>query len=157
MGPVPRRSLRGADGEGRRIGVLSRRTKLAIHALLALAGRPDRPLRTAEILELTGGSRPYLEAVLSTLAREGLVTSIRGRSGGFRLGRAPGEISYADVIRLFDGPLALAPCASRTDYRRCEDCLDEAVCGIRPALIAAREQVAAVLEGVTLADGATIV
>ncbi len=131
--------------------MLSRRTKYAIHSLLALAGQPDRPLRTSELQERCGGSRAYLEAVLSTLAREGLVLSIRGRSGGFRLARPADQISFADVIRLFDGPLALAPCASRTDYRRCDDCVDEATCGIRGALVTAREQVAAVLEQTTLA------
>lgn len=132
--------------------MLSRRTKYAIHSLLALAAEPDRPLRTQELQQKCGGSRPYLEAVLSTLAREGLVVSIRGRGGGFRLGRAPEAISFADVIRLFDGPLALAPCASRTDYHRCADCVDEATCGIRGALVAARDQVAAVLEATTLAS-----
>jgi Rrf2 family protein len=131
--------------------VLSRRTKLAIHSLLALTAANGRSLNTAEILSGCGGSRGYLEAVLSALVRGGLVASVRGRAGGFRLGRAPEEITFADVIRLFDGPLALAPCASRTDYRRCEDCVDETVCGIRPALIAAREQVAVVLEATTLA------
>lgn len=132
--------------------MLSRRTKYAIHSLLALAVEPERALGTQALQERCGGSRPYLEAVLSTLAREGLVTSIRGRSGGFRLARRPEQISFAEVIRLFEGPLALAPCASQTDYRRCDDCLDEASCGIRHALIEARDRVAAVLEHTTLAN-----
>lgn len=106
---------------------------------------------TAELQTLCGGSRPYLEAVLSTLAREGLVTSIRGRAGGFRLGRAADSISFADVIRVFDGPLALAPCASQTRPGPCKDCIDPVACAVRPALQEARDQVAAVLERTTLA------
>lgn len=137
--------------------MLSRRTKYAIHSLLALAAEPGRPLTTRELQETCGGSRPYLEAVLSTLAREGLVMSIRGRAGGFRLARPAEDISFAEIIRLFDGPLALAPCASRTDYRRCKDCVDEAACGIRGALIEARDRVAAVLESTTLASAGAAV
>lgn len=132
--------------------MLSRRTKYAIHSLLVLAAEPGRAIRTAELQDRCGGSRAYLEAVLSTLAREGLILSIRGRAGGFRLAHAADEISFADVIRLFDGPLALAPCVSRTDYRRCDDCVDEATCGIRGALGEARDQVAEVLERTTLAQ-----
>ena len=131
--------------------MLSRRTKYAIHSLLALAEHPDRPLGTAELQTRCGGSRPYLEAVLSTLAREGLVISIRGRAGGFRLGRPAETISFADVIRVFDGPLALAPCASQTRPGPCTDCIDPIACAIRPALTEARDQVAAVLERTTLA------
>ncbi len=132
--------------------MLSRRTKYAIHSLLVLAAEPGRAIRTAELQDRCGGSRAYLEAALSTLAREGLILSIRGRAGGFRLARTAEDISFADVIRLFDGPLALAPCVSRTDYRRCDDCVDEATCGIRGALGEARDQVAAVLEQTTLAQ-----
>lgn len=132
--------------------MLSRRAKSALHALLALAANPGRSLRTQELQALEGGSRAYLEATLSALVRAELVESLRGRTGGFRLARAPETVSFAEVIRLFDGPLALAPCASRTVYRRCDDCRDEALCGVRGALIAAREQAAAVLEGMTLAQ-----
>jgi hypothetical protein len=63
-------------------------------------------------------------------------------------------ISFADVIRALDGPLALAPCASKTAYRPCEACPDVATCPVHPALVAAREAVAAVLEGWTLARAA---
>lgn len=131
--------------------MLSRRTKYAIHSLLTLAAEPDRAVGTAELQDRCGGSRTYLEAVLSTLAREGLVLSIRGRAGGFRLGRAAEDISFADVIRVFDGPLALAPCASQTRPGPCKDCIDPVACAIRPALVEARDQVAAVLERTTLA------
>jgi Rrf2 family protein len=132
--------------------LLSRRAKYALHSLLALAAEPERSWRTAELQALCGGSRAYLEAVLSALAREGLVLSFRGRSGGFRLGRPAEAIAFADVIRLFDGPLALAPCASLTRYGRCDDCPNEEGCGVRPALVAARNAAAHVLERTTLAS-----
>ena len=77
--------------------------------------------------------------------------SVRGRNGGYVLGRAPEDITFAEVIRVIDGPLALAPCASRKAYRKCDDCLDEKTCAIRKALIEARDATAAVLEKITLA------
>jgi Rrf2 family protein len=132
--------------------LLSRRTKYAIHSLLALAEQPDAAVGTAALQTRCGGSRPYLEAVLSSLVREGLVTSIRGRTGGFRLARPAAEISFAEVIRIFDGPLALTPCASQTRPGPCLDCIDPVACAIRPALVEARDRVADVLERTTLAS-----
>lgn len=132
--------------------MLSRRTKYAIHSLLALAEQPDRPIGTAALQARCGGSRPYLEAVLSAMAREGLVISTRGRAGGFRLARPADRISFAEVIRIFDGPLALSPCASQTQPGPCDDCVDPAACAIRPALVEARDRLAEVLEKTTLAS-----
>jgi DNA-binding IscR family transcriptional regulator len=71
------------------------------------------------------------------------------------LGRKPDEISFAEVIRIIDGPLALAPCASRKAYRKCDDCEDVRTCSIRKALIVARDATAQVLEGISLADAIT--
>ena len=82
--------------------------------------------------------RKFLEQILLELKRRGLVHSVRGRHGGYQLGRNPKDISFAEIIRLIDGPLALSPCASRTAYRRCDDCTDEATCAIRKALIDVR-------------------
>ena len=79
------------------------------------------------------------------------MVSTRGRTGGFRLARPADQISFADVIRIFDGQLALTPCASQTRPGPCVDCVDPVACSIRPALIEARDQVAAVLERTTLA------
>jgi Rrf2 family protein len=96
--------------------------------------------------------RKFLEQILLDLKRRGLVHSIRGRHGGYQLGRDPKDISFAEIIRLIDGPLALSPCASRTAYRRCEDCMDEATCAIRKSLIDVRNSTAKILEQHSLAD-----
>ncbi|HEY8004971.1 MAG TPA: Rrf2 family transcriptional regulator, partial [Phenylobacterium sp.] len=64
-------------------------------------------------------------------------------------------ISFAEVIRVVDGPLALAPCVSpRLGYRKCEDCPDLHACTLREALLRARDATAQVLEGFTLAEAA---
>ncbi len=86
--------------------------------------------------------------------REGLVISRRGKFGGYVLARDADAISFAEIIRLVDGPLALTPCVSRTAFRRCEDCRDIATCALREALLRARDATAGVLEGYSLADAA---
>jgi Rrf2 family protein len=135
--------------------MLSLKVKYAIRALTALAQHDsDGPLQTSALVEAAGAPRPYLENILTELKRHGFVDSVRGRAGGFRLSRAPDQITYAEIIRALDGPLALAPCASVTAYRRCADCRDEATCTIRRALVAVRDATAAVLESTTLADSA---
>ena len=80
--------------------------------------------------------------------------SHRGRAGGYSLGRPAKDISFADVLRVTDGPLALSPCVSVMAYRKCDDCFDEAVCAIRKALLAARDATAQILESRNLAAAA---
>jgi Rrf2 family protein len=131
--------------------MLSQKTKYGLRALVylaALTGRESAPI--PEIAEGARAPRKFLEAILVELKQAGFVESRRGRFGGYALARAPGQIVFADVIRALEGPLALAPCASRTAYRPCRDCLDVETCPIRAALLASRDAVASVLEHWTL-------
>lgn len=135
--------------------MLSRRSRYALRALIHLAQRQTPgPASIADIAEAASAPRKFLEAILLDLKRHNLLTSSRGRTGGYQLAAAPEAITFADVIRALDGPLALAPCASKTAYRPCEACPDVATCPVHPALVAAREAVAGVLEGWTLARAA---
>ena len=86
------------------------------------------------------------------MKQAGFVESRRGRFGGYVLAAAPQDIFFADVIRAVEGPLALAPCASRTAYKPCKDCFDVETCPIRAALLASRDAMATVLEGWSLAS-----
>jgi Rrf2 family protein len=131
--------------------MLSQKARYALRAMIELA-REDGQVTAGELSVRADAPRKFLEAILLTLAREGLVVSRRGKFGGYLLGRAAGAISFAEVIRLVDGPLALAPCVSRTAFRRCEDCRDLATCALREALLKARDATAQVLEGYSLAD-----
>ena len=133
--------------------MLSQKARYGLRAMLYLAGqRRDTPQQIADVAEAANVPRKFLEQILLELKRRGLVHSIRGRHGGYQLGREPKEISFAEIIRIIDGPLALSPCASRTAYRRCEDCRDEAVCAIRKSLIDVRNSTAKILEQHSLAD-----
>jgi Rrf2 family protein len=133
--------------------MLSQRSRYALRALVHLAGRVDaKPAAIGEIAEAAAAPRKFLEAILLELKRRHLLVSTRGRFGGYALARPAAEISFADVIRALDGPLALAPCASKTAYRPCETCPNVEDCPVHPALVKAREAVAEVLEGWTLAQ-----
>jgi len=113
--------------------MLSQKARYALKALFMLAARPTaEPVMIAEIAADAGVPRKFLEQILLELKKRGIVHSHRGKHGGYALGRSPDKISFAEVIRVIDGPLALSPCASVTAYRRCDDCIDEASCATRP-------------------------
>jgi Rrf2 family protein len=133
--------------------MLTQKARYAFHALLVLAQHEsEEPLMIADIADEAGVPRKFLEQILLGLKKRGIVRSVRGRQGGYLLGRSPQDITFADVIREIDGPLALAPCVSVTAYHRCEDCKDETTCAIRKVLLAARDATADVLESRTLAS-----
>lgn len=131
--------------------MLSQKARYALRAMIELA-RADTQITAGELAERADAPRKFLEAILLSLSREGLVISRRGKFGGYVLARAADAINFAEIIRLVDGPLALTPCVSRTAFRRCEDCRDLASCALREALLRARDATAAVLEGYSLAD-----
>ena len=132
--------------------MLSQKARYALHALIVLAEHTDgEPVMIAEVAERARVPRKFLEQILLDLKRRGIVRSLRGRAGGYLLGRQPKNITFAEVIRTIDGPLALSPCVSTTAYHKCEDCDDEETCAIRKVLLAARDATAAVLEERTLA------
>lgn len=132
--------------------MLSQKARYALHALIVLAEHGgEEPMMIADIAEEARVPRKFLEQILLDLKKRGIVRSLRGRSGGYLLGKAPKAITFAEIIRTIDGPLALSPCVSVTAYHKCDDCDDEETCAIRKVLLAARDATAAVLEARTLA------
>jgi Rrf2 family protein len=135
--------------------MLSQKAKYGLRALVELARAGGAQLTAGELALRADAPRKFLEAILLELSRNSLVTSRRGKFGGYTLARPAPEISFAEVIRVIDGPLALAPCVSpRLGYRKCEDCPDLDACTLREALLRARDATADVLERYTLADAA---
>ena len=133
--------------------MLSQKAKYALKALLMLAERPaGEPLLIADIAERQNLPRKFLELILLDLKHQGILYSKRGRNGGYALARAPAEISFGEVVRIVDGPLASVLCVSRTAYRRCDDCRDEATCAVRRVFGRVRDATAAILDDHTLAD-----
>jgi Rrf2 family protein len=133
--------------------MISQKARYALRALIALARAPsDHSLMISEIASGQRIPRKFLEQILLELKRHGMAESKRGKHGGYRLQRRPEEISFAEVLRLMDGPLAPLPCLSGTAYRRCADCRDERECSIRRVLARSYRASLGVLERLTLAD-----
>jgi Rrf2 family protein len=132
--------------------MLSQKARYALRSLVELAREgPQRQLTAGEISVRAGAPRKFLEAILLEMCRRQIIVSRRGKFGGYLLARPPADISFAEVIRVIDGPLALAPCVSQMAFRKCDDCPDLDTCALRPALRQARDATAAVLEGYSLA------
>lgn len=91
----------------------------------------------------------YLENILLTLKKAGVLISRRGNQGGYYLARPPELITIGEVIRIVDGPLAPIECASMTGYVACPE---EAACGLRSVWIEARNAIAGVLDNTSFAD-----
>lgn len=137
--------------------MLSQRTRYAIRALQHLADHYGRgPVPLAEIAETQKIPAKFLTVILSELGREGLVSTQRGRDGGYWLALSPIDVSYGDIVRLTRGSLALTPCASRFAHEKCTNCLPESECRLHRVMLKLRDETAKLLDGISLADGVTI-
>jgi Rrf2 family protein len=129
--------------------MLTQKAKYAIKALLYLAQQKSL-VRTQEIANKALIPKKFLEGILLELKSHKLVASVQGASGGYTLIKDPATISLADIYRIFEGPIALVPCASVNFYARCADCEDERTCVIRKAMVEVRKSTLEALEGQTI-------
>jgi Rrf2 family protein len=133
--------------------MLSQKAKYALRALLFMAERSGgEPVHIADVAASENISRKFLEAALLELRKHGLLASRRGPGGGYSLARPAEEISFGEVIRIIDGPLAPLPCASVTAFQLCADCPDPHRCSIRWLMQQVRDATAGVLDNCTLAE-----
>ena len=133
--------------------MLSQKTRYTIRALQHLADNwRQGPVRLDAIAEAQNIPRKFLTVILSEMVRGGLVISHRGREGGYELALSPVDVRYGDIIRLTRGSLALVPCASRNAHETCNNCLPEADCRLRGLMLTLRDEMAAMLDKVSLAD-----
>lgn len=133
--------------------MLSQKTRYTIRALMHLADKYQQGLvPLTDIAEAQNIPAKFLTVILSEMSRAGLVVSQRGRDGGYELALPPVDISYGDIIRISRGSLALVPCASRFAHEKCKNCLEESNCRMRALMLQVRDETAAVLDRITLAD-----
>lgn len=132
---------------------LSQKSKYALRALQVLARERGRgPVLAGDLAKREDIPHKFLELILLTLKNHGLLSSKRGKGGGYALTKEPKAIALGEVIRLFDGPLAPIPCASERSFRKCDDCRDAATCGTRLVMREVRDAMAKILDHTTLAD-----
>lgn len=133
--------------------MLSQKIRYTIRALQHLADREGQgPVQLSEIAEAQNIPAKFLTVIMSEMSREGIVASQRGRDGGYWLAVPPVDIRYGDIIRLMRGSIALVPCASRYAHEKCKNCVAEEDCRLRAVMLKVRDDMAAVLDRITLAD-----
>lgn len=100
--------------------------------LLVDMARSGRIRSAQQISTDTGVPLPTVAKVMKLLAREGLVTSLRGAGGGYGLGRPAEQITVAHMIQAIEGPIALTSCVDVEDAprEREDDCGIEAFCSM---------------------------
>lgn len=136
--------------------MISNKAKYALRALLAVAAQPvGEALTSTEIARVHSIPHKFLEQILLDLKKAGILESRRGKAGGYVMLRPADTISFGEVLRIFDGPLAPLPCLSRNAYRRCDDCENEARCMIRRELSRSYDASRQVLDSRTIADALT--
>ena len=133
--------------------MLSKKTKYGIKALTFLARcEESNPVQISEISKKENISHKFLESILLTLKKAGLLGSKKGKGGGYYLRKRPTEIVMTEVIRVLEGPIAMVPCVSLNFYEKCDDCPDETLCSVHKLMIQVRDNTLDVFRNTTLAD-----
>jgi FeS assembly SUF system regulator len=125
-------------------------TKLTDYAtvvLTVLASEPDAVASAAGLAERAGLEAPTVAKLLKPLAQAGLVEAFRGTNGGYRLARAPGDISLVEIVEAMEGPLGMTECSIHAG-----SCGIEQSCGVRANWRRINDVVADALRGVSLAQ-----
>ena len=118
-------------------------TYYSIRVLLFVSARPDRLCSIAEIARAYSISQNHLMKVVNDLSRAGYLESVRGRGGGIRLGKPPGEINMGALVRHTEEGFDLVDCAS---------CAIAPLCGMTAVLKEAVSAFLLVLDSYSLAD-----
>ncbi len=133
--------------------MLSRKTKYAIKALLALSRKYEQgPVLISELSEKEMLPKKFLEAILLDLKNQGILGSKKGSGGGYYLIKAPADIMLSSIIRITDGPISLTSCVSLNFYERCDDCPDELTCSLRDVAKDVRDASLNILTKTSLQD-----
>ena len=133
--------------------MLSKKTKYGIKALTFLARcEESNPVQISEISKKENISHKFLESILLTLKKAGLLGSKKGKGGGYYLRKHPTEIKMTEVIRVLEGPIAMVPCVSLNFYEKCDDCPDETLCSVHKLMVQVRDNTLDVFRNTTLAD-----
>jgi Rrf2 family protein len=128
--------------------MISRKGKYAIRALLYIARQSGRvsPISVEQIATAEGISHKFLEAIMVDLKVGGVVSSTRGKGGGYTLQKPARRITIGEIIRAVDGPIAPVSCVSVSAYAPCVDCPDESACSVRLVMLEVREAISRVVD-----------
>lgn len=126
---------------------ISKLTDYGTVVLAHLAGDPGAVCSAADVAQATGIGVPTVSKLLKSLARAKIVISTRGANGGYRLSRAPGEISAASVIDALEGPVSITECSATDSH-----CDYESNCNVGGSWQRINVAIRRALEDISLAD-----
>ena len=133
--------------------MLSKKTKYGIKALTYLARQNSRkPVSIATISKSENISVKFLESILLTLRKNGILGSKKGIGGGYYLLKDPKDVPMTTIMRILEGPIAMVPCVSLNYYEKCDDCPDEDKCAVHRLMIQVRDNSLKVFRNTTLED-----
>jgi Rrf2 family protein len=133
--------------------MISKKTIYAFKALIHLAGTPSgQPVLISDLAKDGHIPKKFLEFILLSLRKGGLLQSRVGKGGGYTLALSASKITVGSIVRILEGDIAPVQCLSTTNYARCEECQDEATCGIRLTMADVNVALSTVMDGLTLAD-----
>jgi Rrf2 family protein len=131
--------------------ILSKKTRYAIVALTRLAREYGLgPMQIREIAEGEKIPQSFLENILLDLRKMGILGSKLGKAGGYFLLKKPTDVNLAEIVRHFEGTIALMYCVSEKAYQPCEFCKDEVTCEIRKVFKEIRDKSYEILSRTTL-------
>jgi len=131
---------------------LSRRSEYGLRALTDLVrSGSDVTVPLATLAQRNRLPPKFLEQIMATLKRGGIVRTTLGAHGGYALADDPATVSIGRVIRLLDGALAPLPCVSLRYYAPCS-CPDESTCALRDIMLDVRDATLGILDNESLAE-----
>lgn len=133
--------------------MLSKRTKYGLKALAFIARNSEgNPVAVSEIAKSENIPQKFLESILLTLRKSGILSSRKGKGGGYYLIKSPEQVPMTDIIRVLEGPIAMLPCVSLNYYEKCADCPNEQTCKVNKLMVKVRDNTLKVFRNNTLAD-----
>ena len=112
--------------------MLTQKTRYSMLAMVRLAKEYGKgTLMINEIAESERIPKRFLESILLELKKSGYLSSKLGKNGGYFLIKDPKDVSLLEIVRLFEGSIALLKCTSEKYYEPCEHCKDEENCAVR--------------------------
>ena len=133
--------------------MITQKAKYALRALAMLAqADAGVPMLISDIAAQQKIPKKFLEQILLELKHRDIVESRRGKQGGYLLLKPARDITFGEILRIIDGPIAPLPCLSLTAYRRCSDCDGEQGCEIHHVFAKVADAMRKVLFNTTIAD-----
>ena len=129
--------------------IVSTKGRYALRVMVRLAlDRDNGYIPLKEIAEAEGISQKYLESIMTTLSKAGMVDAVHGKGGGYRLNRKPEEYTVGSILKLTEGGLATVSCTTQGPAA----CSRSTCCHTRPMWEKLDRLVDDFFEGITLAN-----